>query len=246
MPTALVLSPHLDDAVFSCGGTMAQLADSGWRVCMATAFTRSIHPARGFALACQLDKHLSPEVDYMALRRDEDRAAGSILGLHDVRWLDLPEAPHRGYGSAPALFGAMLESDRIWRPLSALIAGLLEELQPDLVLAPQGLGNHVDHRQMVRALLQEVGDTAATFYRDTPYAMKNPGALPPETLPALPPHVVTIASGLARKVEAACAYGSQIGYQFGGPEPAAAALRSFAEREGAGVASECFLGIIPA
>ena len=59
--TALVLSPHLDDAAFSCGGLMALLADAGWRVCMATAFTRSVHPAEGFALACQLDKGLAPD-----------------------------------------------------------------------------------------------------------------------------------------------------------------------------------------
>ena len=244
MPTALVLSPHLDDAVFSCGGTMAQLADRGWHVCMATAFTRSVHPAQGFALACQLDKGLPAAVDYMALRREEDRVAGSILGVSDVRWLDLPEAPHRGYKSAPALFGPVLEGDQVWQPLSALIAGLLRELQPDLVLAPQGLGNHVDHRQMIRALLEATGD--AVFYRDTPYAIKNPGAEPPDALPARSPHIVTITAGLARKLDAVCAYASQVGFQFGGPDAAAAALRAFAGREGAGVPAERFLGVIPA
>ena len=96
MPTALVLSPHLDDAAFSCGGTVAQLADAGWRSVMVTAFTATVLPATGFALACQLDKGLGPEVDYMALRREEDRAAAVILGVADLRWLDLPEAPHRG------------------------------------------------------------------------------------------------------------------------------------------------------
>ena len=118
MPTALILSPHLDDAVFSCGGLMAQLVDSGWCTVMATAFTATVLPVTGFPLACQLDKGLSAEVDYMALRREEDRRAASVLGVQDVRWLDLPEAPHRGYGSAPELFGeirATMMFGRIWR-----------------------------------------------------------------------------------------------------------------------------------
>ena len=79
MPTALALSPHLDDAAFSCGGTLARLAGAGWRVVVATAFTATVPEPSGFALACQLDKGLAPEVDYMALRRDEDAAAMRAL-----------------------------------------------------------------------------------------------------------------------------------------------------------------------
>ncbi|MBV8916307.1 MAG: hypothetical protein JOZ05_25130, partial [Acetobacteraceae bacterium] len=65
---------------------------------------------------------------------------------------------------------------------------------------------------------------------DTPYAIRNPDAAPfvddgPET-------VVGIAAALDRKVAAACAYASQIGFQFGGPEAAGRALRDFAGREG--------------
>ena len=42
--------------------------------------------------------------------------AGAILGRgRDVRWLDLPEAPHRGYESAPALFDDVLDDHGIWR-----------------------------------------------------------------------------------------------------------------------------------
>ena len=152
MPTALFLSPHLDDVAFSCGGLLAQLGDRGWRTVMATAFTRSVPNPAGFALACQTDKGLAPDVDYMALRRDEDRAAAAILGT-EARWLDLPEAPHRGYHSAPALFGPVLDGDDIWRPLTDRIADLVAELRPDLLLAPQGLGNHVDHRQVITAVL---------------------------------------------------------------------------------------------
>ena len=81
MPTALALSPHLDDAAFSCGGLLASLAREGWHVVMATLFTASVADPTGFALACQLDKGLPAEVDYMALRRAEDVRAAAEAGL---------------------------------------------------------------------------------------------------------------------------------------------------------------------
>ena len=240
MPTALVLSPHLDDAAFSCGGTMAQLADAGWRSVMVTAFTATVLPATGFALACQLDKGLGPEADYMALRREEDGAAAAILGVADLRWLDLPEAPHRGYESAPALFGAIRGDDAIWRPLADRIKALTEELQPDLVLAPQGLGNHVDHRQMIRAV-QQAAPRHLAFYRDTPYALRDTNAVSDHIGSGLHECAPGIAAGLERKIAASCAYRSQIGFQFGGPARLAAALREFALAEGQGRPAERFL-----
>jgi LmbE family N-acetylglucosaminyl deacetylase len=245
MNTALVLSPHLDDAAFSCGATMAMLADAGWRVCLVTAFTRRVHPAQGFALDCQLDKGLSPDVDYMALRQEEDEVAADILGVADLRWLDLPEAPHRGYASAAELFGPVRDGDEVWRDLAALLADLLVELRPDIVLGPQGLGNHIDHRQMITAIEHGVPEGKLAFYRDTPYALRNPNALPIVTLEGLAPSTVAIGPWLERKVAASCAYASQVGFQFGGPLAAGSALRAFALDEGDGHAAERFLGTVP-
>jgi len=241
MPTALFLSPHLDDAAFSCGGLIAQLGDAGWRTVMATAFTRSVPDPTGFALACQTDKGLAPDVDYMALRRAEDRAAAAILGT-EPRWLDLPEAPHRGYRSAPALFGPLLDGDGIWRPLAALVAGLVAELRPALLVAPQGLGNHVDHRQVIAAVLALADPPPLAFFRDAPYALRNQSALPDIRLSGLLACAVDAAAGLDRKVAASCAYASQIGFQFGGPAALDRALRAFAAAEGDGVPAERFLG----
>ena len=245
MPTALFLSPHLDDAAFSCGGLMAQLADAGWRTVLATAFTRSVPNPTGFALDCQTSKGLPADLDYMALRRAEDRAAATILGVHGLHWLDLPEAPHRGYHSAPALFGPILDGDDAWRPLAALIQDLLSRLQPDLVLAPQGLGSHVDHRQMITALLALSDPPRLAFYRDTPYAIRNQSALPDVRLQGQPECRAGIAAGLDRKVAASCAYASQIGFQFGGPAALDGALRAFASAEGGGTPAERFLGALP-
>ena len=231
--TALFLSPHLDDVVFSCGGLAAVLADGGWRTVLATAFTATVAPVTGFALACQLDKGLAPEVDYMALRRAEDRDAAAILGFGEVRHLNLPEAPHRGYLSAPALFASVRDDDTVVPALAAQLAGLQREFAPDLVLAPQGLGNHVDHQQVVRAVAEAV-DRPLAWYRDTPYAMRHHDATPPR-LGALTEMRLPVGAALDRKLRAACAYVSQVGFQFGGPERTQTALRAFAASEAGGV-----------
>ena len=242
MPRALFLSPHLDDVVFSCGGLAASLADAGWDTVLVTAFTRSVVPASGFALACQLDKGLPPDIDYMAQRRDEDREAAAILGFADMRWLDLLEAPHRGYDSAPSLFGSVHDDDSILVELTARFLALSAELQPDLVLAPQGLGNHVDHQQVIAAALRSFPAGRLAFYRDTPYAIRQPGAAALPSVPQGTPSTVPIANVLDRKVAAAQAYASQIGFQFGGPAPLAQALRAFAVQEGRDHPAERFCG----
>ena len=242
MRTALFLSPHLDDVAFSCGGLAAVLADAGWRTVLATAFTRSVVPAAGFALACQLDKGLAPEIDYMALRRAEDLHAAEPLGFDEVLWLDLAEAPHRGYGSAPELFAALRPDDAVVEPLAACLSQLHATLTPDLVLAPQGLGGHVDHRQVIAAVLRTLPLARVAFYRDTPYAIRQPDAQPDGAVPRATHATVPIERALARKVAAAQAYTTQIGFQFGGAEGAALALRSFAAAEGRGRPAERLCG----
>lgn len=238
MPTALLISPHLDDAVFSAGGVMARLAGRGWRVAMATAFTRSVHPAQGFALECQRDKGLADEVDYMALRRDEDTRAAAAIGV-EALWLDLPEAPHRGYRSAPALFGAYGASDAIEADLVAALRDALRDVAPDLVLGPAAFGSHVDHRRVLEALRLVAGDRATALWRDTPYIIRQPDAVPGDAFPGGLEEVrLPVEDVLDAKLAAASAYASQLGFQFGGVAPMRDALRQLARREGDGVAVE--------
>ena len=245
MSVALVVSPHLDDAAFSCGATMARLADQGWRCVLATVFTESVPDPKGFALACQLDKGLGPEVDYMALRRAEDAAAARLLGA-EPSWLDLPEAPHRGYASAAALFGPVLDGDAVIERIVARLWPLISDLRPTLLLAPQALGGHVDHVQVVRALraCSSGDEPPVLWWRDLPYAIREPGCTPTEPLPGRPRDVaVDAAGGMARKIEACAAYASQIGFQFGGAGRMADALSSFARAEHpAGRPVERFMG----
>lgn len=240
MATALLLSPHLDDAVFSCGGTIATLVRNGWRVVVATVFTRSVHPATGFALACQRDKGLGDDVDYMALRRDEDADAIAILGAETL-WLDLPEAPHRGYATAAALFSEFVSEDGVAASLETILDRTMQELNPDLLLAPAALGGHVDHRRVLDAVIALGGDRAAAFWRDVPYIIRDPDvAVAKPELAFLENIRLPIPAALDLKIDAAAAYRSQTGFQFGGDEQTAAALRQLALHEGDGVAAERF------
>ncbi|MDR7037158.1 MULTISPECIES: PIG-L deacetylase family protein [Methylobacterium] len=221
MPTALALSPHLDDAAFSCGGTLAMLAEAGWHVVMATPFTGSVPEPRGFALACQLDKGLPAEVDYMALRREEDRAAAMALGISEPRHLPFREAPHRGYGSAPELFGPTRADDGIVGTLAPALRDLVAELRPDLLAAPQAIGGHVDHVQMVRALDAIETGLPVLWWRDFPYTVRS--ADPKEPLRTrfadLTEREIRLTPEAEARKEAACAaYATQIGFQFGGRE----------------------------
>jgi LmbE family N-acetylglucosaminyl deacetylase len=183
MPTALALSPHLDDAAFSCGGLLASLAQDGWRVVMATLFTGSVADPQGFALACQLDKGLAAEIDYMALRRDEDVRAAAALGIAPPVHLPFREAPHRGYGSAPELFSDTRADDGIAADLAPVLTGLIAAEKPDLVLAPQAIGGHVDHVQAVRALRSLDVAAPILWWRDFPYTVRE--ATPKEPLAGL-------------------------------------------------------------
>lgn len=223
--SAVFVSPHLDDVAFSCGGTAAQLARRGVRVTLATVFTRSVARPSGFALACQTDKGLAADVDYMALRRAEDVAAARCMGVADVVHLDLPEAPHREYGDARELFAGVRGGDEVWREASAALRLLVGSRTPDAVFVPQGLGGHVDHLQVIRACAESGVGTHA--YRDTPYALRVAFA------PAGADEVVVAldASELAAKLDACCAYATQLGFQFGGADACRAKLEAFARAE---------------
>ena len=240
--TVLAVSPHLDDAAFSAGGTLARLAAAGHDVVVATVFTRSVPDPTGFALRCQTDKGVPPEADYMALRRAEDAAACAALGAEPV-WLDLAEAPHRGYGTPAALFAGLHAADaRAWRDVLDRLAALAAARPPGLVLSCQGLGGHVDHLHTVRAVaaLADGSGVPAAWWRDVPYAIRQPDASPAPHLPAgLSEGAVVLDGGaLAVKLRACAAYATQIGYQFGRDvdAPADAALRqqgaAFARDEG--------------
>lgn len=220
MKRILAVSPHLDDAVFSAGARLAEHSAAGDRVTIATCFTGNVARPTGFALACQLDKGLPPEVDYMALRRAEDAEACHRLGTEPLH-LPLLEAPLRGYESAAALFGPRLSGDTVLPDLVAALEQVAAYCQPDHVYGPYGVGNHVDHHFVREAVERVFIGTPVVWWEDYPYAMREPAV--PEGITRHP----VSGEAVHRKLAATLAYRSQLGFQFGGADAAEAALREW-------------------
>lgn len=232
-PWALFLSPHLDDVAFSCAGTLAALRRNGWRTAVATVFTASVSDPSGFALACQLDKGLPPDIDYLALRRAEDAAFGRAVGADAIEWLGLPEAPHRGYDSAPALFAGVRPDDLVATEIAKSLVALDDRFRPALVFAPRGIGNHADHLQVIRAVLSLPALAARrAWYRDLPYAARFPNAPGAH----LPDGLIEVAvplepADLTAKLAGSACYTTQIGFQFGDEAVLRRQLGDFAATE---------------
>ena len=216
MKTALFLSPHVADVIFACGGLAIALADAGWRTVLVTAFTRS-PPA-------------PTAIDRVAVRRAEDLAAAERAGFDEIVWLDLVEAADR-------------PDDNVVSALAGCFAQLHTSYQPDLVLAPQGLGGGVDAMQVIAAVMRALPLARVAFYRDVPEAIHAPDAAPDPAVPRQTALRVPIGSTLDRKLAAAQAYATRIQAQFQGATQAARALQDFAMSEGNGRAAERLCGL---
>ena len=221
MTRVLAISPHLDDAVFSAGGTLARHAMNGDEVTVLTCFTGNVQRPAGFALACQLDKGLPANVDYMALRRTEDENACGQIGAR-AEHLPFLEAPHRGYRDAAALFGKRLESDQtVLDDLTKAIREQMDRFRPSVVYGPLGVGDHVDHHIVRDVILALSGDAGTIWWEDFPYAMKSPDVATGVQRRTLDP------AAAAAKLRGVLCYSSQLAFQFGSTEGAVETLSSW-------------------
>jgi LmbE family N-acetylglucosaminyl deacetylase len=233
--TRVVLSPHLDDAALSIGGSIARFTAAGEAVLVITIaagapppgaipspFAASLHRAWGLRAG-----------DAVAHRRREDEAAMAILGAEALR-LDQLDAVDRcpdRYDTEAALLGEPAAQDRLEIELAVELAPILAASPRALVLAPLAVGGHVDHRIVHRAaidLARQGRDVA--FYEDFPYAAK-PGAVAQRRAAIggeLALETVDIAATLERKIAAIFAYTSQIASLFGDPDQARSAITAYA------------------
>lgn len=152
MPTALFLSPHLDDAVFSCAGMIQQIIAAGNTVVVASVFTTGSSSHEG--------------------RWAEDLAAAAQLGFQ-TRHLHVLDAPFRSpaYQSFSDILYGWHEADKATsQAVVAHFQALEEDYQPSKVFAPLAAGTHVDHR-IVHQAARELGwADRVCFYEDRPYA----------------------------------------------------------------------------
>lgn len=184
----VVLSTHLDDAVLSCGALMTY-ALSRTSVTVVTFFTEPGQAPYTRSARRYLRQAGGHDADAVfQRRRDEDRAALEGLGITCVH-AGLTEALFR---RRPAnlswskrtdiypFYRTHVTSGRIVAADAAMLREVREIIYrvagsgTSLVLAPLGVGGHVD-RILVRTAAQSSGGPVA-YYRDVPGSGRDPAA----------------------------------------------------------------------
>jgi LmbE family N-acetylglucosaminyl deacetylase len=188
----IVLAPHLDDAALSCGALITHAA-SRTSVTVVTFFTEGGQAP--YTLSARRYLHQVGARNARTLyqqRRDEDRAALEPFGITCVH-AGLTEAlfrrrPNAGARSRLArLLPELAHIYPIYRiyitsgQIAADDAGTLREAcdvikrtagsEPNLVLAPLGVGGHVDHI-LVRTAAEN-STARVVYYSDFPYNQRD-------------------------------------------------------------------------
>ena len=181
----IFLSPHLDDAVYSCGGTLAVQASCGLRPLVITIFSGI--PESNLSLspfAAHIHRKMGadakmPVSSFVAARRQEDATALGYLEA-DYLWLDYSDAIYRGspayYQSEEQLIGGYVHPNDLWidKDLAEKLVALQDRLPDATWYAPLGVGRHVDHQIVCSAAdrLLQLG-SKVYFYEDFPYVLKD-------------------------------------------------------------------------
>lgn len=184
--TWIFLSPHFDDAAYSCGGAIWELSRRGedvqvWTICTGeppgplTPFAESLHLRWGTSAGMVID-----------VRRGEDRQACRILGA-GFRHFGIPDCIYRRLPDGSPLVN---REEDLWQSLppaeEPLSVGLEARLRavvpiPSVLVSPLGWGGHVDHRLARRVAEGAAGDLPGVdlcYYADFPYVLRGDGDRP--------------------------------------------------------------------
>lgn len=246
--THIYLSPHLDDAVLSCGGHIWQQVRADARVQVVSIFAGT--PAASDPLspfAQELHTRWGHQVNAASRRREEDLAALDILGAEATHWpytdciYRQTTDGHFPYASEESLWEKVHPAEQgLLENLAAQIAAL--PLSPGgLVYAPLGIGHHVDH-QIARRAAEASGRTLA-YYADYPYA-EDPQAVQTAlelTEKRWRTELVLLSQwALDAKIAAIACYRSQLSTFWSNLAEMEAMIRAFAEQTGNGRPAERF------
>lgn len=217
----IYISPHLDDAVLSCGGAIARHTSRGGRALVVTLCTAAPPPDTIFSEFAQ-ELHdrwqLAPQ-EVVSARLDEDSQALERLGA-DIYWAGMSDAIYRMpevYKSEETLFGTPAPHDPLRRQLGMLLNDLRARAPRAAFYVPLGVGNHVDHQLTYETMVTSGWGRESAFYEDLPYATvagaleKRVGALQRQFVSS----IIDIDATLSRKLGAIASYSSQIGQLFG-------------------------------
>lgn len=228
----IFLSPHFDDVVYSCGGTLGVQVSSGLRPLVITIFGGA-PPAETepSPFAIQIHRNMGfgatqSAVAVVEARRKEDAAALDFLEA-DYLWLDYPEALYRGtpanYTRQEELIGGNVHPSDLHldKELAQALLALQKRLPDTVWYAPLGIGKHIDH-QIVCSAADRLAQNGAkvNLYEDFPYVTKEEARSRrlQELGLALEPTLVEMSEMLPLRLKASDMYASQTIPNFGSKE----------------------------
>ncbi len=237
----IFLSPHFDDVVYSCGGTLEVQVSSGLHPLVITVFG-GYPPANTLLSPFAQHLHGKWSVDpakgaseIIETRRKEDATALEYLQA-DYLWLDYSDAIYRGNPAYYTSQGEVIGGDvhpadqAIEKQLGQLLLDLQSRLPNAVWYAPLGIGRHIDHQIVCSAgdrLVQ--GGAKVYFYEDFPYVLQA-GALQKrieELGASYEPNLVEMSEFLPARQEASKMYTSQIIANFGSQEDLVQSMDSY-------------------
>jgi LmbE family N-acetylglucosaminyl deacetylase len=152
-----IVSPHIDDAILSCGVRMQRAVAAGDEVLVLNIFSAGTNSEN---------------------RQKEEQRAEAVLGAKPffLNELDAPDRNPAAYGTDQGIFFGKLDlADPIIPKVEQRIREFLAANKVDLAVFPLGAGTHIDHR-IAHEAGRRIRETKVRFYEDRPYILW-PGVL---------------------------------------------------------------------
>ncbi len=238
------LSPHFDDAVFSCGGRIWSQGQSSEKVVVVTVFGGA--PRAGTSLSSYaqgLHARWCQPIDAVQGRRVEDLRALALLGAEAAHWPYLDCI----YRRTPKGDFPYAGEDALWDKIHASDTEMIAKMTRRMMelplasggrlYAPLGAGDHVDHR-IVRQCAEACGHPL-TYYEDFPYAQEAGAVKAALSEGRWQIELMDLSEqALEAKVGAIACYRSQASTFWVGRDHMATSVRAFAEESGSGAPAE--------
>lgn len=180
----IFVSPHLDDAILSCGGIIHSLNSAGhiieiWTIFaglpenkMFTDFAKSLHHRWNLT-------NQNP----IKYRREEDKNACKILGAK-YKYFNFFDCIYRLKEDGLPL---VTREEDLFQDVTGNQLLLVKEIANSIykklpgnaiLISPLAIGNHVDH-QIVKMALMSKSHSKLRFYADYPYVVKEASTIDP-------------------------------------------------------------------
>lgn len=174
----ICLSPHMDDAVFSCLDHLL-LWKGNNQITIVSIFTRFDTPFLTPAAAMYMQYSGCNNIEELNKRRLEEDTRAMKMANIAYRRLNFIDAAFRQNNQIPLypkykniFSGKINEADK--QTVKKIKHELASFCKADLVLVPQGIGSHIDHL-ITRMVAQQVfPKEKIMYYFDYPYTLFHP------------------------------------------------------------------------